>query len=140
MLLRLRNGREDTWVAFEQLRADVQREARRWELTTYGRRVPYVAERPMGARTSRRFVARFKRLVRGVDRWRCLGRPSIVRVSTEAETVIDLGEGREGRGWKRTCLDALEEMDMVGEAWRTQQAERGRGVKMRRSRSPRATT
>ena len=61
-----------------------------------------------------------------------------MRVSTEAETVIDLGEVREGRGWKRTCLDALEEMDMVGDAWRTQQAKRGRDVKMRRLRSPRA--
>ena len=81
MLLRLHKGREDTWVAFERLRADVQREARLWELTTYGRRVPYVAERPVGARTSRRFVARFKRLVRGVDRvevpWEALARARV---------------------------------------------------------------
>ena len=140
MLLRLHHGRDDMWVAFEQLRADVQREARLWELTTYGRKVPYVTERPAGARTSRRFATRFKRLVRGVDRWRCGGKPSLVRVSTAVEAVIDLGEASEGRGWKRTCLDALEEMDMVGDAWQTLQAERGRGVKMRRSRPPRAVT
>ena len=140
VLLRLHGGRDDKWVAFEQLRADVQREARLWEFTTYGRRAPYVGERPVGARTSSRFAARFKRLVRGVDRWRGLGRPSCVRVTTEAETVVDLGEAGERRGWKRTCLDALEEMDLVGDAWQTQQAERGRGVKMRRSRSPRAAT
>ena len=49
----------------------------------------------------------------------------VVRVSTKAETVIDLGEVRgEGRGWKRTCLDALEEMDMVGDAWRTHSKRR----------------
>ena len=40
----------------------------------------------------------------------------------------------------KNVQDALEEMDLVGGAWQTQQAERGRGVKMRRSRSPRAAT
>ena len=63
--------------------------------------------------------------------------------SLAADAMIDLAdvlaEKQEKRGWKPTCLDAFEEMDLVGEAWQKQQAERGRGrgVKMRRSRSPR---
>jgi hypothetical protein len=89
VVLRWAGQHDDEWVPYARLRLALQREAKQWARTVIGRRQVPFRGRPYGAaRSAKQAAARFKRLVRGVDRGGVDERPSLIHEGLELPTRL----------------------------------------------------
>ena len=119
---------DDTWEPYANLKPAFKRAARLWARAVLGG--PAGNSTTFGARQGGRFArARFRRLVRGLDRGG--GGTSYVQRAATSVFPAELAD-HAATHWTRVIADPPAEMELRGEAWRQEPAARGRGVKRRR--------